>query len=118
MASIAPNTIQAEAALDPIKLTLWPNHRRRFGWPESRVRERCRATPQSSSSRRVKLSQIDGVREWPTRSRSIQPHARRWRKLAREGRIRARVGVAPARGVTCSNWPGLKRDYALLKEEA
>jgi transposase len=69
----------------------------------------------------VKLSQIDGVRVQDVADAlEIHPFMlSRWRKLAREGRLRTRVGVAPAARARreVQQLAQLKLDYALLKEE-
>ena len=69
----------------------------------------------------VKLSQIEGVRVQDVADAlDIHPFMlSRWRKEAREGRLKARVGVVP--GVRAQRdvrqLAQLKREYALLKEE-
>ena len=69
----------------------------------------------------VKLSQIDGVQVQDVADAlEIHPFMlSRWRKEAREGRIRARVAVAPAacKQREVQELARLKSQYALLKEE-
>lgn len=69
----------------------------------------------------VKLSQIDGVQvKEIAEALDIHPYMlSRWRKEAREGRIKARVGVDPTarQRREASELSALKREHALLKEE-
>ena len=69
----------------------------------------------------VKLSQLEGVQVQDVADAlDIHPFMlSRWRKEAREGRLKARVGVAPeARAQReVRQLAALKREYALLKEE-
>lgn len=69
----------------------------------------------------VKLSSLDGVQvQHVAEALDIHPiMLTRWRKEAREGQLRARVGIEP--GVRerreMTEFSKLKREYALLKEE-
>lgn len=69
----------------------------------------------------VKLSQIEGVRVQDVADAlEIHPFMlSRWRKLVREGRIRARIAIAPAAREQreVQQLARLKSQYALLKEE-
>ena len=69
----------------------------------------------------VKLSQIEGVQVQDVADAlDLHPFMlSRWRKEAREGRLKARVAVAPeARAQQdVRQLAKLKREYALLKEE-
>ena len=69
----------------------------------------------------VKLSQIEGVRVQDVADAlDIHPFMlSRWRKEAREGKLRARVGVDPGarREREVRQLAELKRQYAMLKEE-
>jgi len=69
----------------------------------------------------VKLSKLEGVRVQDVADAlDIHPFMlSRWRKEAREGKLRAQVGVAPEarRQREVRQLAELKRQYALLKEE-
>ena len=69
----------------------------------------------------VKLSGLGGVQvQDVAEALDIHPiMLSRWRKEAREGRLRARVAVAPAARESreMTQLSKLKRDYALLREE-
>ena len=69
----------------------------------------------------VKLSQLGGV-EVQDVAEALDIHPimlSRWRKEAREGRLRARVAVAPEarKSREMTQLSALKRRYALLREE-